>query len=613
MSDDRRPLSRLELLELAAAGAGVGHWTWWLEEGVSHFDERCAQLLNLPEGVYGLSDDDFWALLHHEDLTLRQTSFTAMLRSKDPTYKTRYRVRDAKGNWRWLEARAQFFAAIDGKQGARCAGILFDVEQRDHEAELIREQRLRLDLALTASGLGVFDGSIHQGRVTRLFCDQRYRDITGLDHGGSTEQETLQRWIADPDGQSMAPEVLVGYVHPDDSPRILNSIQSLIFGDAQKISFEGRIVRPDRRLTWVRMEGACVHRHADGSAARILGTLEDITERAQRQIMIRMGEDLAGFGFYEYDIGSSMIHWSPGTYAVFKLDPEKYSPVLGTQRHMYDVRSRELIITAFERACRTGEGYDLELLGTDAHGSLLWTRNSARVELVDGKPVKLFGVIRNITPRKLLEARLMDANRLEQRRLGRELHDGLGQQLTGISLMMEGIRSELGSVEPAVAERLAKVSGLVHDAIRDTRQLAQVLSPVHEGPEGLVPALRLLIEQVRGAGLESALLETDAQGAIALSAQACSDLYRVAQEAINNALRHAAPTSVVLRLSATAETVELEILDDGRGIDPGSLEKPGFGLLSMRHRVGGLQGRLEITRKDRGTRVRVTVPHSYGP
>ncbi len=607
MSTDRRPLSRIELLELAGAGAGIGHWTWWFDEGYSHLDERCAELLNLPEGVHGLSDADFWTLLHHEDLAVMQQDFAAMLHGTGGAYKTRYRVRNAAGNWRWLEARAQVFPADKPGHSPRCSGILIDLEQQDREAELFREQRLRLDLALSASGLGVFDSTILNGCVTRFFCDQRYRDITGLDEDNGEDLDKLRAWIAEPAGRTLEAQTLLRWVHPEDAPRILAITRSVLLGASEKMTFQGRMVRPDGRLIWIRVEGACVARHADGSAARILGTLEDVSERAQRELMIRMGEEIAGFGFYEYDIGSSMIHWSPGTYAVFKLDPRNYSPVLGTQRYMYDSPSRDALVSAFEKACRTGKGYDMELLGCDANGELLWTRNSARVEMIDGKPVKLFGVIRDITQRKLLEARLIDANRQEQRRLGRELHDGLGQQLTGISLMMEGLRSELGSVEPTVAERLARVAGLVQTAIRDTRHIAQVLSPVHEGPEGLLPALRLLIEQVRTTGLESALLEPDAPDLIRLSPQTCSDLYRVAQEAMNNALRHAAPSSVVLRLSATPEKVQLEIRDNGTGISAKSLDKPGFGLLSMRHRVSAMQGQLEILQEKPGTRVRVTV------
>ncbi|MGA0026552.1 MAG: PAS domain-containing protein [Steroidobacteraceae bacterium] len=610
MSNDRQPLSRLELLELATAGGGVGHWTWWLDESFSHFDERCAQLLNLPPDVFGLPDADFWALLHPEDHALMQQDFAVASQGDGGAYKTRYRVRDAAGRWRWLEARAHFFPADKHQHGARCAGILIDLEQQDREEELIREQRLRLDLALSASGLGVFDASTQDGRVTRFFCDERYQDITGLKESIGEDIDKLRAWIAEPSGRSVEVSALLRWIHPDDAPRIMASSLSVINGDAERMRFEGRMVRVDGRLIWIRVEGVCVNRHADGSAARILGTLEDISERAERDLMIRMGEDIAGFGFYEYDIGSNMIHWSPGTYAVFKLDPEKYSPVLGTQRHMYDAPSRDALVSAFELACQTGQGYDLELLGSDAKGDLLWTRNSARVEMVDGRPVKLFGVIRDITRRKLLEAKLMEANRLEQRRLGRELHDGLGQQLTGISLMLEGLRAELGPVEPALADRMARVSSVIQSAIRNTRQLAQVLSPVHEGPEGLIPALRLLIEQVRTAGLEAAMLETDSGCSIRLSPPACSDLYRVAQEAINNALRHAAPSSIVLRLSATDQMVHLEVVDDGVGIDTRSLDKPGFGLLSMHHRVTGLQGKLEIARAEPGTRIKVTVPQS---
>ncbi|MFZ9085662.1 MAG: sensor histidine kinase, partial [Steroidobacteraceae bacterium] len=78
----------------------------------------------------------------------------------------------------------------------------------------------------------------------------------------------------------------------------------------------------------------------------------------------------------------------------------------------------------------------------------------------------------------------------------------------------------------------------------------------------------------------------------------------------NNALRHAAPSSIVLRLSATDQMVHLEVVDDGVGIDTRSLDKPGFGLLSMHHRVTSLQGKLEIARAEPGTRIKVTVPQS---
>jgi signal transduction histidine kinase len=198
----------------------------------------------------------------------------------------------------------------------------------------------------------------------------------------------------------------------------------------------------------------------------------------------------------------------------------------------------------------------------------------------------------------------------ERNRLARELHDSVTQALYGITLHAEAAYRQLGAQRPDLAnEQLSELRNTAQEALREMRLLIFELRPSVVEMQGLVPALRARLEAVEErAGLR---VEMNLDEHLDLSDRVQDGLYRIAQEALNNALKHAKANQIVLNLSGTLSKVTLEILDDGLGFKPDeAIEGGGLGLDGIIERAELLRGELTIDSwPGKGTTIRIEVPN----
>lgn len=196
----------------------------------------------------------------------------------------------------------------------------------------------------------------------------------------------------------------------------------------------------------------------------------------------------------------------------------------------------------------------------------------------------------------------------ERERLARELHDSVTQSLYSLTLLAEASQRLIPAGDwGRVTEYVGRLGEIAEQALKEMRLLVYQLRPLVLKREGLVGALQHRLDAVeRRAGVEARLL---IGGTIELPASAEEELYRIAQEALNNALKHAAPTSVTVRICADERRVVLEVSDDGRGFDPDSIGvEGGMGLLSMEERTEKLGGKLDVkSAPGEGTSVVVSL------
>jgi len=195
----------------------------------------------------------------------------------------------------------------------------------------------------------------------------------------------------------------------------------------------------------------------------------------------------------------------------------------------------------------------------------------------------------------------------ERARVARELHDSTAQMLAAVMLQLGVAAKE--STSPALDARIATLRELASEALEEVRSLSHTIHPRVLDDLGLAAALEWLARQSRE---QDALdVEVFAGDGPAISKLPASVLYRVAQEALRNAVRHAAARRVELWLRQAPGTATLEVVDDGRGFDVRRAEerRPGMGLFSMRERVGLVNGTLAVvSAPGRGTRIVATVP-----
>src|SRR5438105_9768128 len=166
-----------------------------------------------------------------------------------------------------------------------------------------------------------------------------------------------------------------------------------------------------------------------------------------------------------------------------------------------------------------------------------------------------------------LQKELLEITDTEQRRIGHDLHDGLGQHLTGIAFMSKLMEQRLMSKSIPEADEARKIAGHVNKAIGWTRDLARGLAPVDlDQEEGLASALKQITESV--GELYGATCRFEAVGDTRYrNPPVAIHLYRIAQEALNNAIKHARPKNVVVQLTRTAGEVTISVEDDGKGFD----------------------------------------------
>jgi len=200
----------------------------------------------------------------------------------------------------------------------------------------------------------------------------------------------------------------------------------------------------------------------------------------------------------------------------------------------------------------------------------------------------------------------------ERRRLARELHDGLGQNLTALKHRLAHLGGGLEPGQQDLRGNLDAAIALCSEALADTRQLSRLLRPPILDDLGLEPALNWLAGSVQETAGVAVVVEIEPLPP--LDGELQTLLFRIAQEGLNNVARHAAAGSVLLRLVERGRTLQLQVIDDGRGFDvERAIGAGGSGLGGMRERLRLFGGQLELrSSPGNGARLRATVPLDGG-
>jgi len=226
-----------------------------------------------------------------------------------------------------------------------------------------------------------------------------------------------------------------------------------------------------------------------------------------------------------------------------------------------------------------------------------------------GAVVGASAITRDITERKLLQREVLEIAAREQQRIGQDLHDGTGQELTGLAMLAERLVGELTDrnlPQAAAAERI--VEGL-EQALRHVRALSKGLVPVDLDAEGLMAALVNLAISTSEIHQMQCTFECEKPVRI-LDNQTSTHLYRLSQEAVTNALKHGQAQTITIRLTDDGTVIKLQVSDDGVGIRGDNPESGGTGLRIMRYRSGLIGANLLILSGPKGgTQVICTLPH----
>jgi len=227
----------------------------------------------------------------------------------------------------------------------------------------------------------------------------------------------------------------------------------------------------------------------------------------------------------------------------------------------------------------------------------------------DGNVIGVSAIARDMTERMRLQREVLEIAASEQRRIGQDLHDGTGQELTGLAMMTERLAGELAAKKLPESKTAATIVDGLEEALSHVRALSKGLVPVEVDSEGLMIALSELASRTSDLHSVNCTFECDEPVSV-LDNQTAMHLYRLSQEAVTNAIKHGRGRNIRISLTDDTEFLTLKVEDDGRGFERTDEPSAGSGLRIMRYRAELIGATLSISRaQPHGTIVTCHVPH----
>ncbi len=278
------------------------------------------------------------------------------------------------------------------------------------------------------------------------------------------------------------------------------------------------------------------------------------------------------------------------------------------------VEDRERVANAV-KACQVSGGYDEEYRVVRRNGTVRWVHDRGFPVRDDKQQLyRLAGITEDITERRRqeelrirLEGQILEISDREQARIGQDIHDGLCQQLVGAAFAANSLERSLATVESPEVAKANRISRLLDEAITESRRVARGLYPVRLSTKGLAPALEELAASTSSKSNIRCVFQTEGSE-VNCATTTATHLYRIAQEAVNNATKHSQGNKITIRLAATDGGIQLEVSDDGKGIPEVPEHDTGMGLHIMNYRARSIGAELRVVGGNTGTLVSCRVP-----
>ena len=333
-------------------------------------------------------------------------------------------------------------------------------------------------------------------------------------------------------------------------------------------------------------------------------------ERESR--LLNESQEVGRSGSWELDMETGILRWTLGLCRLLEVADTATTMAIEQTFRYYSKASEKIVREAFEATLTRGVPYDLELEAVTARGKHLWIREVCRARFRDGKLVSLIGVLQDITERRRLSEYLARIADEERTRLGADLHDGLGQELTGFSLLLHALATRAKSESPSLWPELRHLSQMAGAAVASVRDIAHGMLPIALGHGDLKSAIRALANTTRRTLEVRVTTRYQCHNVRPSTGRNAEQLYRIAQEAVTNAVKHGRARRISIAVSEDLEQTSIVVADDGMGFD-GIAAPRGMGLQIMHHRARVLGGLIDIQRsKLGGMQVTAVVPSHAG-
>jgi len=573
---------RTAILSTAMDVAETAVWRWDCATDVVHIEQHFETGRAPRFGTRTMTEFLDRTLPGHRDVVARAVQDAL---GDDVTHRFEFRALNPSGEVRWYATSIRRYSGADGRTAGLVGATRDATLRKQWELTLAQnEEWLRSILETEPECVKVVDA---EGKL-------RLMNPAGLAMIGADEAE------------SVLGRPVVELVVPEHRGAFLAFHERVMSGDSSRLEFEIVGLGGERR--WLESSAAPLH-DASGKVTSVLSITRDVTGRrraeARLQVQAEILETLSE-GVVLMDRRGQIQYSNPAFERMLGYAPGSLSGKASRTLVAPPAANITRALAAMSRARRRTVTLELPLARAD--GTSLLASIAANTVSI-GDAVHWIGVVQDVTERRLLEREIIEVASREQERISHDLHDGLGQELTGIALMLKGLEGQLRREAPKVAGNLAEVLGLVNESIHNTRALAHGLSPVAVERGGLKAAVRDLVDRARDAYGMKVRFRSSVPAGERLPPSIALHLYRIAQESLNNVARHAHATHVQVSLSMTAKRVNLRIVDDGVGLPDGFATAGGLGLRIMGYRARMIDAKLHVgPRKPQGTEVVVSCP-----
>jgi len=547
-------------------------------------------------------------LTHPEDLAAARRALETLRAGERAQVELERRCRGKDARELWVRDTLAAIPALRGRPGYVLA-MVEDITERRRADEQLRESEALLQ-AFTGHSPAVMFLKDRDGRYR--FVNAQFLERFGLKRHqvlGRTDMELFSR------AQALAFSANDAKVLARRAPLTVEETARYVEGERVSVVMKFPVL------------------DASGAVTGVGGVATDITERKrteqalqEQRTLLAEAQKVAGLGCWEWDPASGRVTWSEQLYRIFGVEPQGYRPSFESYLERVHPEDRQQTGAMVARALMDGRpfGFDERILRPD--GSLRYLRS--RGEVVrdpEGRVLKLLGACFDVTEQKGSEAalreaaaslqaltrRLVEAEEAERRRIARELHDRVGQNLSALNINLDIVLGELGESGPhELRVRLRDSLALVDGTLQTIENVMAELRPPLLDEYGLGAALGWHAEEYsRRTGLAIEFDDLARSRIRDLRPEGAAALFRIAQEALSNIARHANARKVRLLLESDERELALTISDDGAGFDPGAAPATRWGMTAMRERALAAGGQLEIdSAPGRGTTVRAAVP-----
>ncbi len=403
-------------------------------------------------------------------------------------------------------------------------------------------------------------------------------------------------------------------VHPDDVERCNRLFKRLLVRRVPA-SLQYRRRRHDGEWRWLRVN---VAPHWDGARhfLGLVGTCTDVTDLLEAKHSaeitsekLRLALQAAGLVPWQLNPASGLVQTQQATGKLSVGVPlaSWLARIPGPARAAMRAKLEALT----ERGVELVQEHRIAgRRGVAGRGAESYQRTVARqyVDRTRGEAL-ILGVSQDVTEQRELERRMLEISTAEQRRIGGDLHDSVGQDLTGIGLLLMQCTTHARAVSPSLELELREIVQHVQRTLESVRGLAFGLCPVGVDGGGLGESLQRLAARYAIANTWRCSVETIGSGDSQLDKDVATHVFMIAQEALANAVRHGHATLARVRLEVGADHMVLTVDDNGVGMSNSRSRRPGIGLELMRYRARLLGGVLNIgPGQPTGTRVELVLP-----